>query len=294
MFDLLTEKIKEYSTNDFKKATESVRKFIDNMKEEEFKDVVKEVGVIPEHISHDSTEEKLYSKASDIVLSRCFRMLGLASIDLNERGDSADIIAESKSGYNYSLVADAKCFRLSRTARNQKDYKITNLSAWRGSEHEYCVLVAPYYQYPQTRSQIYSNSLDKGVCLLSWEHISILLENNIRETETFSLESIWNASSMMARDSSLAFANAQKCFLPKMNEYIAKKMGVEMEQFNLFLSEYRKQIIARGKDEIMYWNGCVDEIRKYSKERAISELIETKKLQEKIRTISAYVERLDK
>lgn len=170
MFDKLIEYIEKESKKDFKEAAESIRNYIDVMDEDNFKDIVKQIGTIPECIDHDSTEEKLYSKASDIVLARCFRLLGLASRALEERGDSADIIAESISGYNYSLVADAKCFRLSRTAKNQKDFKIANLSDWRGSENEYAILVAPYFQYPQKASQIYSKALDNNVCLLSWDH----------------------------------------------------------------------------------------------------------------------------
>ncbi len=145
MFEKLIEKIKELSAKDFKESTEKIRKYIDNISDKDFKEIVKQIGTIPENIEHDSTEEKLYSKASDIVLARCFRLLGLASRALEERADSADILAESISGYNYSLVADAKCFRLSRTAKNQKDFKVSNLSDWRGSENEYAVLVAPYF-----------------------------------------------------------------------------------------------------------------------------------------------------
>ena len=171
MFEKLINQIKELSTIDFKEATEKIRKYIDEISEEDFKEIVKQIGTIPENIEHDSTEEKLYSKASDIVLARCFRLLGLASRALDERADSADILAESISGYKYSLVADAKCFRLSRTAKNQKDFKVSNLSDWRGSENEYAVLVAPYFQYPQSTSQIYSKALENNVCLLSWEHI---------------------------------------------------------------------------------------------------------------------------
>ena len=133
MFDKLIEKIFELENEEFKIATDRIKEFIDNIPEVEFKNIVKEVWTIPESIEHDSTEEKLYSKASDIVLARCFRMLGLAAKALDERGDSADIIARSISGYNYSLVADAKCFRLSRTAKNQKDFKVSNLSDWRGA-----------------------------------------------------------------------------------------------------------------------------------------------------------------
>lgn len=185
MLEKLINKIKTLAAKDFKEATEEIRKYIDNISEKEFKKIVKQIGTIPENIEHDSTEEKLYSKASDIVLARCFRLLGLASRALNERADSADILAESISGYNYSLVADAKCFRLSRTAKNQKDFKVSNLSDWRGSENEYAVLVAPYFQYPQSISQIYSKALDNNVCLLAWEHISILLEKMLKKRHCY-------------------------------------------------------------------------------------------------------------
>lgn len=287
-------KIKAFSIIDFKDATEEIRIFVDDIPEDDFKKIVKQIGTIPENIEHDSTEEKLYSKTSDIVLARCFRLLGLASRALDERADSADILAESISGYNYSLVADAKCFRLSRTAKNQKDFKVSNLSDWRGSENEYAVLVAPYFQYPQSTSQIYSKALENNVCLLAWEHISILLEQNVKETISLSMESLWNASQMIARDKSLSFANAKCCFLPKMDVYVAKKIGMPDTKYKNLLSKYKKLIVYRGRTEIAYWNNCIDEIKKYTKEKAIEELIKAKKLQEKINVISQYIDKLSR
>ncbi len=294
MFKSLVTKIREVASRDFKIATEEIRVFLDGVPEEDFKSIVRQIGTIPENIEHDSTEEKLYSKSSDIVLARCFRLLGLASRALEERADSADILAESIAGYNYSLVADAKCFRLSRTAKNQKDFKVSNLSDWRGSENEYAVLVAPYFQYPQSTSQIYSKALENNVCLLSWEHISIMIENNIKETSTLSLESLWNASQMIARDKTLSFANAKCCFLPKMDTYVAKKTGIAETRYNDILNDYKRLIVYRGKTEIAYWSNCIDEIKSYSRERAIEELIKAKKLQEKISAISAYIDKLGK
>lgn len=294
MFEQLVTKIKALSIIDFKDATEEIRIFVDDIPEDDFKKIVKQIGTIPENIEHDSTEEKLYSKTSDIVLARCFRLLGLASRALDERADSADILAESISGYNYSLVADAKCFRLSRTAKNQKDFKVSNLSDWRGSENEYAVLVAPYFQYPQSTSQIYSKALENNVCLLAWEHISILLEQNVKETISLSMESLWNASQMIARDKSLSFANAKCCFLPKMDVYVAKKIGMTDTKYKNLLSKYKKLIVYRGRTEIAYWNNCIDEIKKYTKEKAIEELIKAKKLQEKINVISQYIDKLSR
>ncbi len=264
------------------------------MDDSDFKEIIKNIGIIPENIEHDSSEEKLYSKASDVVLARCFRMLGLDAKALDERADSADIIAESTNGYNYSLVADAKCFRLSRTAKNQKDYKVGNLSSWRGSENEYAVLVAPYFQYPQTKSQIYSTALENNVCLLSWEHISILVENDVRESDKFSLESLWNASQMIARDKTLSFANAKCCFLPKMDDYVARKMGLSDVEYIEELYKYKTFIMYRGKLEIAYWKSQINEIETYTREQAINELIKARKLQEKIVAIKGYMDKLER
>lgn len=294
MFNRLIEQIFEFAQIDFKSATEKIREVIDEMSAEDFRAIVRQIGTIPEIIEHDSTEEKLYSKTSDIVLARCFRELGMKSRALDERGDSADIVAESKSGYNYSLVADAKCFRLSRTAKNQKDFKVSNLSDWRGTENEYAVLVAPYFQYPQNVSQIYSKALENNVCLLTWEHISIMLENGVKENESFSLESLWNSSQMIARDRTLVFANAKSCFLPRIDGYVAKKLGISEEAFSDILAEYKNHIVYRGKIEIEFWNNCIEKIEKFTREEAIEELIKAKKLHEKIGAINSYVIKLSR
>lgn len=63
MFELLIEKINALSMKEFKSATEEIRRFIDEIPEDAFKVIVKQIGIIPENIEHDSTEEKLYSKA---------------------------------------------------------------------------------------------------------------------------------------------------------------------------------------------------------------------------------------
>lgn len=78
-------------------------------------------GYIPESYSRDSSEEKLYSKYTDSLLCESFKSMGLKSLVLTERADAADVEAFAN---RYSFVADAKAFRLSRTAKNQKDFKV--------------------------------------------------------------------------------------------------------------------------------------------------------------------------
>jgi hypothetical protein len=80
-----------------------------------------------------------------------------------ERSNCADVVGKSVI-HGYSFVGDAKAFRLSRTAKNQKDFKVKSMSDWRG-DHDYSILVCPYFQYPKNNSQIYGQALDGNICL---------------------------------------------------------------------------------------------------------------------------------
>jgi HindIII restriction endonuclease len=127
-------------------------------------------GDIPESYSHDSSEEKLYSKYTDALLSEAFTFLGLKSIVVKERGDAADVEVIAKT---FSFVADAKAFRLSRTAKNQKDFKITAMHEWKRGK-PYALVVCPIYQLPSRSSQIYQQACARNVCILSYSHLAVL------------------------------------------------------------------------------------------------------------------------
>lgn len=137
----------------FEEKASDIKSYVDDRSREDFIQIVSDIGVIPESVGHDSTEEKFYAKVSDIILSRSFSELGLKSRVLTERGDAADVYAESFY-HGYSLVGDAKIFRLSRTAKNQKDFKVSGLDSWR-KDSDYAVLCSPWYQYPTRVSQVY-------------------------------------------------------------------------------------------------------------------------------------------
>ncbi len=270
----------------FKICGNEIESYINSLCKEDFIEIVKEIGMIPEAIEASSTEEKLYSKASDIVLARCFSEIGLKAKTVSERGNSADIIAESEHGY--TLVADAKTFRLSRTAKNQKDFKISTLSKWRGMEHDFAVLVAPYFQFPNTTSQIYSSSLSDKVCLLSWEHMLFLLNKQVVEDVSLSLEQVWNAPTRIERDSKIAFADRMNCLFPYINKMICDRISTTLEEFEIQLNECRSYIVERSNDEITILETEVQNIEEYTREQAIKELIKSKKLNEKIVAILSY------
>lgn len=291
VFNSLVEKITSVSVKgSFEDQTKKMYDYVESLNDSDVKKLVKEMGTIPESIKASSSEEKLFSKTSDIVLSRCFVMLGLKSIPLTDRGNSADVMAESVY-HQYNLVSDAKCFRMSRTAKNQKDFKVAALGNWRGDEYEYAVLVSPYFQYPKKESQIYKAALDNEVCLLAWEHISILLDCNIRENKNFSLETIWKSSQMMKRNTTVD--RSSKCFLPKINEFVAKKINKDIKRFDKLLNQYKTVIKERGKLEIECCQKRLDEIDSLTREQAIKQLKKETKLEERIKVIKGYILSLD-
>ena len=126
---------------------------------------------IPESYGHDTSEEKLYSKYTDMLLNACFNFLGLTSVVLTERADAADVEVVGKG---YSFVADAKAFRLSRTAKNQKDFKIQAMDTWKRGK-PYALVVCPLYQLPTKASQIYQQAASRNVCVLSYAHLAVLI-----------------------------------------------------------------------------------------------------------------------
>lgn len=128
-------------------------------------------GTIPEGYKHDSSEEKLYSKYTDILISCAFRALGLKSFVLSERGDSADVECTHR---DFSFVADAKAFRLTRTAKNVKDFKVQAMHGWKGI-HLYAIVVCPLYQLPASASQIYMQAIERDVCIFSFSHLALLV-----------------------------------------------------------------------------------------------------------------------
>lgn len=134
-------------------------------------------GAMPERYGHDSSAEKLYSKYTDAVICEAFTAIGLRSTVISARADAADVQARTS---RYSLVADAKAFRLSRTAKNQKDFKIQAMDGWRG-DLDFAVVVCPIYQLPSRTSQIYQQAASRNVCILSYSHLAALVGLGLRK-----------------------------------------------------------------------------------------------------------------
>lgn len=271
----------------FEEKSNYMKNYVEDISFDDFIDIIINIGVIPESVKHDSTEEKFYAKVSDIILSRAFSELGLKSRVLTERGDAADVYAESFY-HDYSLVGDAKIFRLSRTAKNAKDFKVSGLNSWR-RDNDYAVLCSPWYQYPTQSSQVYKEALDLNVSLFSWEYLAFLLRNKIKESENINLSDIWNYSEDLSAKTTNA--DSKKRFIEKQDEFIESynyNVSINYTMNHIFNSQERS-LSNRADIEKAYWESIVNDIKKYSREKAINELLKEKKIDKKLLQIDKTV-----
>lgn len=165
-------KLSGHFVNDSSRVEEEIIYEVSKSGSQALLDHLRLCTAIPESYEHDSSEEKLYSKYTDALISECFKFFGLNSIVLTERADAADVEVVCDS---YSFVADAKVFRLSRTAKNQKDFKVQAMDGWRNTK-DFAMVVCPIYQLPVKSSQIYQQAILRNVCVFTYTHLAVLVK----------------------------------------------------------------------------------------------------------------------
>lgn len=264
---LVSEKL---TFDDYSKRLE---KELSNLSLDQIKESLLECGVIPECFGHDSTEEKLYSKYTDILLAKTFNFLGIKSIVVKQRADSADV---EGSTVEYSIVADAKAFRLSRTAKNQKDFKVEALSKWRGIK-DYSCLVCPLYQYPRSNSQIYRQAIDRNVTLLAYIHLVYLLSQQAPQKANYQPLWITGKKSKGAKDA-VSYWNA-------IDKTVCKIAGKNIGDLQKFKEVEIKAMQKGAKEEMAFIEKRIQSIKKLSHEEAITRLVKSEKLDSKIKQI---------
>jgi len=236
-------------------------------------------GNIPESYGHDTSEEKLYSKYTDCLLSLAYTALGLKSLVLKERADAADVEAFAK---DYSFVADAKAFRLSRTAKNQKDFKVQAMHGWKRGK-PYAMVVCPIYQLPTSSSQIYQQATTQNVCVFTYSHLALLLSYSEVEGQAkaqqllkkiFEIVQVLNPSKN-ATDYWLPINKSILSFSKKIQPLWDIEKGVANESITAAKHE-ALTFLAQEREKIMRMNH----------KEALKELIKVLKIESRIKTIN--------
>lgn len=288
-FEELKIELSDCSSLSFPDATQRLQERIYALDRAHTIQLVSQIGSIPEDIGHDSTEEKLYAKVSDVLLAKSLIEMNLEATVLTQRADCADVVAQSHY-HRYSLVGDAKAFRLSRTARNAKDYKVNSMAIWKG-DSEYAVLVCPYFQYPKSNSQIYKEALSGNIALFSWEYLYILLKEGIRESSSINLSALWNQSGIISKTTTVS--NSKSCFLNQQNQNISKILKITPEKFYEYFNSVKELIVERGNTEIQYYEQEIERVKQLNREEAIAELLRNLKLESKIATIRGFIDQIN-
>jgi|TARA_B100001093_G_C26784917_1_gene996230 hypothetical protein len=236
-------------------------------------------GNIPESYGHDTSEEKQYSKYTDALLSFAYKSIGLKSLVISERADVADVEA---FGNDFSFVADAKAFRLSRTAKNQKDFKVQAMDRWKHGK-PYAMVVCPIYQLPSRNSQIYLQAITRNVCVFTYSHLSLLVrfanENGKSNAEELLFEIFKTISALNPSKSAVDYWLG-------INKTI---LGYSKSIFELWQDEKvaAKESIEIAKVEALkYLSSEREKIMKMTHQEALKALVKSSKIESKIITIN--------
>lgn len=237
-------------------------------------------GNIPEAYGHDTSEEKLYSKYTDSLLCLSYKSIGLKSLVLTERADVADVEAFAK---NYSFVADAKAFRLSRTAKNQKDFKVQAMDKWKYGK-PYAMVVCPIYQLPSRSSQIYLQAITRNVCIFTYSHLSLLVKYAKEEGKSKAEELLFNVFKTII---SLNPSKSAIDYWLSLNKMILNYSPIITEIWQAEKIAATESIEIAKLEDLKFLASERAKIMRMSHEEAIRALIKASKIEKKIQIIQS-------
>lgn len=240
-------------------------------------------GVIPEQFGHDTTEEKIYSKYTDIIIHEAYKAIGCTSAVLQERADVADVECVAD---DYSFVADAKAFRLSRTAKNQKDFKVQAMDRWKHGK-PFAMIVCPFYQLPSNNSQIYHQAATSSVCISTYSHLSVLVQYAVQEGEQKAKQLLHELFKLV------------DCMMP------SKKAADYWQSINKVITDFdaslreiwvdekvaaAESIFISKSESLEFLASERERVMGLSREEAIKEVLEARKIENKIIAVESVAD----
>ena len=237
-------------------------------------------GDIPESYGHDTSEEKQYSKYTDALLSETYKSLGLKSLVLKERADAADVEVFAKE---YSFVADAKVFRLSRTAKNQKDFKIQAMDGWKRGK-PYAMVVCPIYQLPTQSSQIYEQASTRNVCIFTYSHLAMLVSYSLLDGKPKAEELIHQIFKVVP---ALNPSKDASSYWLAINKTMLNFSPTIVDLWQLEKQAAIESIVAAKEQALTFLANEREKIMRMTHEEALKELIQVHKIESRINVINA-------
>jgi hypothetical protein len=257
----------------FQDRATRIAHLLDNASRKEVLEHLDHAGIIPECFHHDSTEEKLFAKYCDTLLARAWGFLGLAAETIPGRSDAADVVGRAR---RYTVVGDAKAFRLSRTAKNQKDFKVEALNSWRRGA-EYASLVCPLYQYPTIRSQIYEQAGRSNVTLLSYTHLAFLIRKGVADADK--IKRLWEVGT------TLSASKDAMAYWDTVQKVVLRLSGAPGKHWRKAVEDEKGRLPRLAQEQIAFLEREKGRIKKMTREEAVEALIAALKIDSKISVI---------
>lgn len=240
-------------------------------------------GAIPESYGHDSSEEKLYSKYTDVVIHEAYTAMGFTSLVLRERADVADVECVTD---DYSFVADAKAFRLSRTAKNQKDFKVQAMDNWKHGK-PFAMVVCPVYQLPSRTSQIYQQAAARSVCISTYTHLTVLVRYAEHAGQAAAIELVHEVFKSVAamnpsKDAATYWQIVNRTFIAaddSIGDIWREEKIASVESIGL-ARQAALRFLAVERERIM----------RLTREEAIQEVIKWRKIETRIRAVQSVTD----
>ncbi|MBB3175537.1 type II restriction enzyme [Endobacter medicaginis] len=280
VYSLISDICADTST-DFKARAAILSDAIATLTDDDVLNHIEYGGVIPESYAHDSSEEKMFAKYCDILLARALTLLGLKASVLEERSDAADVTGSTDK---YVIVGDAKAFRLSRTAKNQKDFKVEALNQWKKGA-DYALLACPLYQYPTRTSQIYDQAIRYNVALLSFTHLGFLIRS--RPADPNALASLWSISTgLTSGKDAIPYWNA-------VSKEVCRIADKTVEEWDKYLEASKRFTLEQAQEQKTFWEAEKVRISKFDHHEAVAALIKALRIDNNISLISRTISDLE-
>lgn len=158
---------------------------------------------------------------------------------------------------------------------------------WR-RENDYALLVGPLSQFPSNRSQIYVQAIERNVTLLSYVHLTFLLEFYSKQDD---IQELWKTGRRLFKLLSKSEHKSAIVYWSEIDRVVCQilaKTSSDLREFKEKEKEKRNQL---GFEGIKYWENKIKEYNSLTKEDAIKRLIKADKIEEKIEQIQRAINR---
>ncbi|WP_214766225.1 MULTISPECIES: HindIII family type II restriction endonuclease [unclassified Exiguobacterium] len=195
---------------------------------------------IPDEYKHDSSEETLFTKLIEVLVSYFFKHLGVDSEYIVTKSGREDVALYFKENKEEVIVSDVKTFRLGRSqqAPNVKDFvKPSDFATAWASHHKNCfggLIVFPRTHEWKKNSQVYTYCSNPifPILMLSYTHLVLLLKYKSRFSKD-NLKQLWDYSNLKTINS-----DSKSDYWTSVDDKFISILNLSKEEYNSQLSTY--------------------------------------------------------